>query len=186
MFKTRIMRDPGTGYFKVDISADIEAWVKARVARFRQSKRYTASTPPSRGLLGGMYGEAIFKAAFPDAVYTDQYDHDYRWNGFSVEVKTSWSNHPPHPACHHLTHCHKAKPTDAWAFALVQNDCKTGWLVGWLPWADLQKTWVLRYAGEKQYRNGYATGFNYHHDNFEVKYRDLRPFAKIKECDELL
>lgn len=165
-----------TGFYRVEVTADMIGWVEQRLANWKPAN-FKPMMNQERGTRAGLLGEAIFHWAVERSLVSEYYaPYDFMLDGFSVEVKTHITRHPPHKGFLQLIATEKIKSSDTYAFVSLHDSMQFGWLLGWL------MTKEVKAVGSFKKRGGFQEGthFQYKCDCYEISYDRFRPFNSIR------
>lgn len=126
---------------------------------------------PIRNLLVGFIGEEIFQWAYPDAIRTNTYDHDFLLKGKRIDVKTKIFNRPPKPHFETTFHLRKIPENDYFVLCSVDEKMKTGYLIGFIDNSRFFNISKRNLKGDLRPNDGKP----YYADGYSIKIEDFRP-----------
>ena len=170
----------------VEITPKMLAWAEARLRKyipdwtnvtdFRALGKHSAY----KNAYFGVLGEAVFWCVNQHATYmgNDFGSYDFKMDGYSYEVKTSWCSVTPQPHYEAMLNKRKLKMElpDRFAFARINKNLKEGWLLGWIEPEHLFRVATLRLAGESRRLLPAEYLMTYSDDCYEIKYSEMHSF----------
>jgi hypothetical protein len=134
------------------------------------------------GNVVGFLGEYMFESICDGARHVDEYNHDFEWNGVTIDVKTKSQNVPHQPKGFYeatvTTESLQFQHPDYYVFCRivkVDGEYKYGWVMGGISYNELMRV-------GRQVKKGDDEGnMVFKKDGINIRYDQLRAVGKNKK-----
>ena len=157
---------------RVDITEEMLTKAKAR----DQGAYNKMSFLKGGGNMVGFLGEYMFHSLCPSVKHVDSFDHDFEYNGVTVDVKTKTQNKPSEPLGHYeasvTVESLKFQHPDWYVFCRIYKEAgeyKYGWVLGKISYDELMC------VGRRVFKGQDEGNMVFKKDNINIRYDQLRP-----------
>lgn len=165
-----------SGFIEVEIT---EAMYE-RARKKAEDQQVTARTIHDYGREIGYLGEEIFWKAFPEAKRINDFDKDFMYRGYKIDVKSKWTKVVPKLDYEGTIYqYHLDADTDLFVHVRVFSDYKKGWICGFISKDETIEANRKIDAGTMT-----SNGRTFHADALNVFYSQCRKPMELKKLEQ--